>query len=358
MYTPFSELSTFNKAATIALYLTIAIIVIIVVALYLLKKNNKDTKAFGNISFGLIIGYSIGLIAILLFLKFDEYKSLGYIDKTTFIPVLILLCGIIALTLIALIISIFARQHLKKFSIIATIFISAGLLALIIITLIKQYKEIGSLGTSNEAALYIFTALIVAAITLLAVFFGKKSTNNNTKAIVYAAACIATSFALSYIRFFELPSGGSITFASLVPLMLYSKIFGIRKGVLAGVIYGFLQFIQAPWFYHPIQFLLDYPIAFGAIGLTGIFSDKNIFGKKLIIQFAFGAVIAVTLRYLSHVVSGIYVFGSGDPENYGAVAWSFLYNSFTYIDIVIALVAGCALLSSKHFVKAMNNAVI
>ncbi len=358
MFTPFSELSTFNKAATIALYLTIAIIAIIIVALTLLKKHNKDVKAFGNISLGLIIGYSIGLIAILLFLKLDEYFTLGYIDKTTFIPVLILLCGIIALTLTALAISIFARQHLKKFSLIATIAVSAGLLAIMIITLIKQYKEIGSLGANAETALYLFSALIIVVIALIAIFFGKKSTANNTKAIVYAAICIATSFALSYIRFFELPQGGSVTFASLVPLMLYSKMFGIRKGVLAGVIYGFLQFIQAPWFYHPIQFLLDYPIAFGAIGLTGILSEKNVFNKKLPLQFALGALIAVTLRYLAHVVSGIYVFGSGDPENYGAVAWSFLYNAFTYADLAIALVAGCALMSSKYFIKAMNNAVI
>ncbi len=358
MYTPFSELSTFNKAATIALYLTIAIIVIMIIAWFLLKKNNKDTKTFGNISLGIIIGYSIGLIAVLLFLKIDEYQSLGYIDKTTFIPVLILLCGIALLAITALIISIFARQHLKKFSIIASIIVSAGLLAIIIIKLIKQYKEVGSLGASSETALYIFTAAIIVTIALLAIFFGKKSTANNTKAIVYGAICMATSFALSYIRFFELPQGGSVTFASLVPLMLYSKMFGIRKGVLIGIIYGFLQFIQAPWFYHPIQFLLDYPIAFGAIGLTGILSEKKIFEKKLPLQLALGGLIAVTIRYLSHVVSGIYVFGSGDPENYGAVAWSFLYNAFTYADLAIALVAGCAMLSSKYFVKAMNNAVI
>lgn len=357
MYTPFSQLSTFDKASTIALYLTIGIIAILLIVGFLVKKSQKDFKTFSNISLGVCIGYSIGIIGILLFLKLDEYITKGYIDNSTFIPVLILLCLIILLAICALIISIFKPNLLKKFSLVSFSIIGAMLLAIFIVSLVKLYKNNGSLGVKSEALLYVFTAIIIASIALLAILFGKKNTANNTKAITYAGICIATSFALSYIRFFSLPQGGSVTFASLVPLMIYSHMFGIRKGVIAGIIYGFLQFIQAPWFYHPIQFLLDYPIAFGAIGLSGLFHEKNIFNKKITLQFALGALVAVIIRYFSHVISGIFVFGSGDPENYGAVAWSFLYNSFAFADLAIALVAGCVLMNSKYFVKTINNAI-
>lgn len=357
MYTPFNQLSTFDKASTIALYLTALLIVIMLVVGFLVKKTKKDMQTFGNISLGVCIGYSVGIIGVLLFLKLDEYLNKGYIDKTTFIPILILLCLIILLALSALIISTIKPQLLKKFSLFSFVAMGAALLVIFILSLVELYRGGGSLGVKHEVLLYVFTAIIVAIIVAISLIFGKKNTINNTKTIVYAGICIATSFALSYIRFFSLPQGGSVTFASLVPLMIYSYMFGIRKGVIAGVIYGFLQFIQAPWFVHPIQFLLDYPIAFGAIGLTGLFHEKDLFKNKAALSFAFGAILAVILRYFAHVISGIFVFGSGDPENYGAVAWSFLYNSFAIADLAIALVAGCAIMSSKYFLKSMKNAI-
>ena len=80
------------------------------------------------------------------------------------------------------------------------------------------------------------------------------------------------------------------------------------------------------------------------------------FDKIKPLQFALSAIIAIIIRYLSHVISGIFVFGSGDPENYSAVAWSFLYNSFAFVDLAIALVAGCALTASKSFYKLLNKA--
>ncbi len=146
-----------------------------------------------------------------------------------------------------------------------------------------------------------------------------------------------------------------MTFASLIPLMLYSYMFGIRRGVVIGALYGLLQFVQAPWFYHPVQFLLDYPIAFSAIGLTGLFNEIGLFPKIKPLGFALGALIAVTLRYFSHVISGIFVFGSGDPENYGAVAWSFLYNSFVYVDFAFDLVIGVVITASKSLMNLIEK---
>ncbi|HQC54877.1 MAG TPA: energy-coupled thiamine transporter ThiT [Clostridia bacterium] len=298
---PFSSLSTYDKLATIALYVTIALVIAIAgTAIILKKKKPKSLKIFRTIVFGIAIGYSLAMIVIMMSFRLIDYKEQGYLENL--------------------------------FSI-----------------------KTSEFAISSPAQLYIYAILLPSIMTCLAIFFGKKlDRSENTKSIVYAATCIAMSFALSYIRFLELPQGGSITFVSLLPLMVYAYMYGTRKGVLAGVIYGILQFLQAPWFFHPIQFLLDYPIAFMSIGLTGLFSDLGLFRNKKYLQFALGGLVAVIFRYFSHVVSGIFVFGSADPDNYGAVAWSFLYNSFVFADMAISLGVAVILFANKGFTKLLE----
>lgn len=351
---PFATLSLFDKVATIALYVTLGVIVAVILSLVLVKKYKNESMRKATIIVGSsVIVYTIALLATLLALKLDEYIKEGYVDYLTFIPIVVLVGVIVALAVIGFVLALKRKELLPKFGRISLIAVGASVLALIISTLVKTYTSGAVVDVTGEVLMYLFTAVLVAVIAVLALLFGKKVATT-TKSIVYASVTIAMSFALSYIRFLELPQGGSITFASLLPLMVYSYMFGIRKGVVAGIIYGFLQFIQAPWFYHPIQFLLDYPIAFGAIGLTAILKEKKIFSKNAPVQFALGALLGVTLRYLSHVISGIFVFGSSDP-NYGAVAWSFLYNAFTFADLAVCLVAGCVLFTSKTFNKLLER---
>lgn len=352
---PFVTLSLFDKAATIALYLTIGVIVILAVGLILVKKLKPDYMRKATIIAGSAsIVYVLALLGTLLGLKLDEYIADGYIDYLTFIPVVVLVALIVGVAIAGFILALKKKEALPLFTKISAGVIGVGVLALIISTLVKTYTSGDSIDVTGEVLMYVFTALIVAVIVVCARLFGKNYPTT-TRSIVYASVTIAMSFALSYIRFLELPQGGSITFASLLPLMVYTYMFGIRKGVVAGIIYGFLQFIQAPWFYHPIQFLLDYPIAFGAIGLTAILKEQNVLNKYKPVQFALGALVAVTFRYLSHVISGVFVFGSGDPS-YGAVAWSFLYNAFTFADLAICLIAGCGLFASKTFNKLLDRA--
>ena len=352
---PFDSLSTFGKAATIAFYMTIAVIVIGVVLYLVIKKIRPETtESTQKTLLGLFLGYSIGLIGILLFLKLDEYLAAGYVDLNTFIPVVILLGIIFLSSIVGLIMAVFKPDKFRLFARIALAVIGAALLALIIMRAVEHYKQVQDVDVSKEVMLYVFTALISAAIVVLALVFGQKREDNHTKSIVYAAICIAMSFALSYIRFLQLPQGGCITLASLLPLMIYSYLFGIRKGVLAGVVAGFLLFIQEPWFYHPIQFLLDYPIAFGAIGLSGLFHEKKIFEDKKVVQFLLGGLLSVIIRYFSHVVSGVFVFGTGD-ENYTDVAWSFLYNSFAFADMAICMVVGCGVFASRSFTSFLER---
>lgn len=353
---PFNEMSAFDKAVIVAFFTTLALIVLGVAVGIAVKKMRADAfRGYLKTAFSAAVGYAIGLIVVLLFLKLDEYVAADYIDLATFIPVVVMIGTTIIFAVAAYIVSIFKRERLSLVGKIAAIVLAVELLVVLIMQTVKYYKNNDSISVSGEVQLYVYTALLVAIILLLAFLIGKKNDEvSKTRSISYAAMCIALSFALSYITFYKLPQGGSITLASLLPIMIYSYMFGIRRGVMLGAIYGLLQFIQAPLFYHPVQFLLDYPIAFAAIGLAGLFRERKIFDAKKPLQFALGALVAVVLRYLSHVVSGIFVFGSADPENYSAVAWSFLYNTFTFADMAISMVAGCVLFASKSFVRLLD----
>jgi thiamine transporter len=94
----------------------------------------------------------------------------------------------------------------------------------------------------------------------------------NTKTLALGAMCIALSTVLSLIKLFELPNGGSVTPASMLPMMLFSYVYGTVPGLLLGAVYGLLQFLFGGWFLSVPQMLMDYPIAFAMIGLAGLFN--------------------------------------------------------------------------------------
>lgn len=63
----------------------------------------------------------------------------------------------------------------------------------------------------------------------------------------------------------------TVTLASMFPLMLFAAAYGVGPGMLLGAAYGFLHYMSGGWFVHPVQFLMDYPLAFALIGLTGLY---------------------------------------------------------------------------------------
>ena len=206
----------------------------------------------------------------------------------------------------------------------------------------------------KKAPLYISSIALIALAVGLTFAFGRKETFKfDSRSVAFAAICIAMSFALSYIRLYRLPQGGSVTLASLLPLMIFSYIFGVKKGVLVGVIYGVLQAIQDPYIIHPMQFLLDYPIAFSLIGLSGMFAKFKVFNKYPQVSFLLGGIVASVLRFLAHFLSGVCAFGTyaHDAGNNNIYAYSAAYNSFVFVDIAVVLVVGVLLFSSKAFMS-------
>jgi len=176
-----------------------------------------------------------------------------------------------------------------------------------IISIFKDLAEI------TPTTLSILIA-IIAVIVILAII-GPKA-HFNTKSVVYGGLCIAVSFVLSYIRFFRWPQGGSITLASMLPMFVYAYIFGPLAGIIAGSAYGLLQLIQDPFIVHPIQVLLDYIIAFGALGLAG-YSRHNL---------SLGVLLGGFGRFLASFLSGILFFASYAPEGMNPALYSIAVN--------------------------------
>ena len=346
--------AAYSLIQSFALYLTIAVAIILLVAYLIVSHKAKEKLAsFKTLALGIIVGYAVTLSIIIIFLMIARMDLKAELDTNYF-----LLLGFF-LVLVAYALSTIVCSFLSKKAFKIANLIGLGLcavygvvLAIVLPTVSEEFEPL------SNAGLYGFSALLIAVIALLAIFLGKDNNPaTKTKTIAYAGVLISLSFALSFIKV-PVPvnyNGGSFTFASLLPLMLFSYLFGARKGLLAGVVYGVLQFLQSPQMYQGMQVLLDYPIAFGAIGLAGIFKNAK-FTNNHFLKFLLGAIIAVVLRYVSHVLSGYYVFSTAWCwEGYGAFAYSVVYNLYCFIDLAILLVPALAMFSSKTFIRELEK---
>lgn len=173
------------------------------------------------------------------------------------------------------------------------------------------------------------------------------STIAHTKKIVYGGICISISFVLSYIRIFHLPQGGSITLASMFPLVLYSMIFGPIAGIVAGFAYGMLQLIQDLVVVNMAQLFLDYPLAFGCIGLAGIMPK---FLKNIHLRTFLAVTLALLGRGTMHIISGWLFFGEYAPEGMSTFVYSLGYNGTIIIgELIITLILAMILVSTPIY---------
>ena len=141
----------------------------------------------------------------------------------------------------------------------------------------------------------------------------------NTRVLAEIAISIALATVLSMIKA-GLPFGGSITLGSMVPILLIAYRRGLKAGLLTGIVYGLVQMIVDGWVYHPLGMILDYPLAFGVLGLAALFKKKPVIGVS----------VTLTLRYISHVISGILFFYMYAPEGVSPIVYSLTYNA-TYM---------------------------
>lgn len=173
----------------------------------------------------------------------------------------------------------------------------------------------------------LITIATIGAIVAILIIISKKKAYN-TKTLAYGALSIGLAYILSFFRLFDLPNGGSITIASMLPIFVFAYVAGARAGILAGLCYGFLQLTQGAFIVNWVQFLLDYPIAFAVLGLAGVFK-KNIF---------IGTIVGGLSRFVCHFLSGV-IFFAEYAGNDNVFKYSFVYNiSYLGPDILICLI--------------------
>ena len=150
---------------------------------------------------------------------------------------------------------------------------------------------------------------------------------SNTKVLVECALLIAIATVLnvvcSFIPFLNLPFGGGFTICSMLPIVLAAYRNGTKWGLLTGFVYAVVQmllgFKTVSAFFMPSSdsymvlwkaicvCLIDYIIAYTVLGFGGIFRNKI---KNPSASLCVGSIVALSLRYLAHIISGYIFFGT------------------------------------------------
>ena len=197
---------------------------------------------------------------------------------------------------------------------------------------------------------------VLLALGAILLVIGKTSKKWTAKTVAFGALAIALSFVLSCIRLYRMPQGGSVTPGSMLPIMLFSAAFGVGPGLLAGLAYGLLQYLQGGWWLNVWQFILDYLLAFAALGLAGIAHNKSDTWMYI------GIPVAALGRAVSAILAGLMWVAGSAPEDLvigstqfsSPLLYSIVYNG-TYLvpDTLICLVL--AFLVGKQLVKVMKR---
>lgn len=207
------------------------------------------------------------------------------------------------------------------------------------------------LTQAGKIATSVILAALLAAAVILAVKRGGKKKNMGTKQLVFCAMAMALATVTSMMKVFSFPFGGSVTLCSMLFISLIGYIYGPGTGILTGLAYGVLQFLIEPYIYSPMQVLVDYPLAFGALGLSGFLANAK-FG---LIK---GYLLGVVGRYVFAVISGWIFFGEYAWEGWNALPYSLAYNAcyiFAEAAVTVIILMIPAVSKALARVKVMAN---
>lgn len=173
-----------------------------------------------------------------------------------------------------------------------------------------------------------------------------------TLRLVESAVMLGLATALSMVKLWQMPLGGSVTLCSMLPILLIGYKYGPKWGIGVGFAYSVIQMMLdlgavLSWGLTPAavaaSFILDYLCAFTMLGLAGVY------GKGLR-QFVCGLSTAVGLRFACHVIAGVTAYLSVVPKDWAAhpFLYSIAYNgSFLLPDFAICLGAGLLIYRCK-----------
>lgn len=144
----------------------------------------------------------------------------------------------------------------------------------------------------------------------------------SAKKLSFCAMSIAMAAVTSMIRIYRFPFGGSVTLLSMLFVMLPAWLYGVREGVICGLLYGILQYFMGPCFISVPQFLLDYVLAFSVMGIAGLWKDR-----KHGLLIGYGA--AVVARWIVATAAGMVWVSLGYSawEGWSPLPYSMVYNA-------------------------------
>lgn len=177
---------------------------------------------------------------------------------------------------------------------------------------------------------------------------------SSTRRLMESAVMLALATVLSLFKLVELPYGGSVTFASMLPIAVIAYRYGNGWGLITGLVFGAVQQLLglknlsyfSTWYSIVAIIGLDYLFAFGVIGFAGTFRRMKSQPAGLLL----GCLLAGILRYLCHVISGATVWAGLSIPTAAALTYSFIYNA-TYMvpEVIVLLLVAYYIGSSLDF---------
>lgn len=188
--------------------------------------------------------------------------------------------------------------------------------------------------------------LFVAAL----IFAGKISEKKKmgTRQLVFCAMALALAFITSYLKLFNMPWGGSVTLCSMLFIVLVANWYGPKTGILVGLAYGILQFIQEPYVLSFFQVCCDYILAFAALGVAGFFAKSRHGLLK-------GYIAAVIARGFFHALGGYLYWMDYMPDNFPKALTSVYPIVYNYSYLLAEGIITVIIISIPAVAKALNR---
>lgn len=169
--------------------------------------------------------------------------------------------------------------------------------------------------------------------------------------LVETALMLALSTILAELPVISFPFGGSVTIFSQVPMVVVAYRYGIKWGAFAGLSMGIIQMLFGIGNFayvsgiaaYLILIFADYIIAFGALGLSGMFKNKI---KNPVFSLALGGAVVSVIRFLCHFISGVTIWGDYAQGAQAVWLYSLTYNAGYMVPELIITVIGCVVLAS------------
>lgn len=196
--------------------------------------------------------------------------------------------------------------------------------------------------------------LLLIALWLIGLLRGGK--RFDTQKLAFAGICVAMSFTLAVIKISPVQSGGSITLASFVPILVFAYAYGFIDGLMIGLIHGLLNFIEDPFILTPATLVFDYMLAFMSIAVMGFFG-KIKRKENACLPIVLGCIAVFSLRFIFHLCSGM-IFFMQDAVWVSFPAWA-MQNAFIYSFIYQCIyIPADALLATLALVTLCKTGVI